>query len=414
MPTEIDKDLLNALKAAKGGTPMQFAFVSKGTEGKLLVGKKVAPKAIADAKKEVGGTAVVRGRLVVEDGVLVFEVAKEPPGTLAAQLKRRLKEDAGLTMPVETRVKADAEAQVDGEGGAVPAAPPPPPNGAVPPPPADAAKAAVLKRLNALGAGIKAALAGPGAARVQTLFVAINGHVKGNDFAQAGTTLDELEALVTGAAPSESGPGAEYEALLARLTPDVKRCLKEQRGDTGKIRALLGFAQGKAEAGNHAAAVQSLQALQALVAVALAAGAAPEGGSDGVVELAKNRLRWKKASDKVADQLTELKETALDEIDEPDAPSVAKKLDVLGKRLEDFGGRLSDALDAVANGDGAARLKASGAAADLAEEYLAFVEKSALLRHAVAHPFDSAAVEAESELAAPLRQLVKQLKAARA
>src|SRR5262249_30285376 len=104
MAATIDKDLVTALKAAKGGKPMQFAMLPKGTEGKLLVARKIPPKEIAEQKKAVGATSVIKGRLVGEDGTLVFEVAKAPPATLLAQLKHRIKQDAGLTGPVEIRV----------------------------------------------------------------------------------------------------------------------------------------------------------------------------------------------------------------------------------------------------------------------------------------------------------------------
>ena len=48
---EIDNDLVAALRAARGGKPMQFAYLVKGAEGSLLVAKKLSAKEIADAKK---------------------------------------------------------------------------------------------------------------------------------------------------------------------------------------------------------------------------------------------------------------------------------------------------------------------------------------------------------------------------
>ncbi len=207
MANTIDKDLQAAIKQAKAGRPMRFAYVAKGMEGKLLLGKTITPKETAEAKKEVGGGQVYLGKCVGEDGTLFFEVVKEPPASLAAQIKRRLKEDAGLTLPVEFRTKADAEAEDAAEapeGAAVPPAPPPPP------PEPDAARAALMKRLNGLGAPLKAALAGPQGPRVQALFVSVNGFLKSNDFAQAAKALDELEPLVA-AAPAAAPPAAAKE-----------------------------------------------------------------------------------------------------------------------------------------------------------------------------------------------------------
>ena len=133
MAATIDKNLTNALKLARGGKPMQFAFLPKGSEGKLLAGKKIPPKEIAETKKATGATALFKGRCLGEEGTLVFYVAKEPPGTLRGQLKRRLKDEAGLTCPVEIRVRADAEAE-PAEGEAEEATG----QAAAPPPAADA------------------------------------------------------------------------------------------------------------------------------------------------------------------------------------------------------------------------------------------------------------------------------------
>src|SRR5688572_5073721 len=107
---EVDDKLVKSLRQAKT-TPMFFAFVAKGAnDGALIVSKKKIPvKEINEAKAESGGKKVFKGRCQGEDGKMVFEVAKEPPGTLAKQLKTVIHRAAGLTMMVETRVAADIE-----------------------------------------------------------------------------------------------------------------------------------------------------------------------------------------------------------------------------------------------------------------------------------------------------------------
>src|SRR5205823_6260996 len=73
--------------------------VAKGTEGKLLVDKKkISPKDAADAKKECGGGIIYKGRCKGEEGLLVFEIGKEPPGNLNALTKKTIKQTAGLTL----------------------------------------------------------------------------------------------------------------------------------------------------------------------------------------------------------------------------------------------------------------------------------------------------------------------------
>src|ERR1043165_8239007 len=94
MPTD-SAELASALKQAKK-KPMFFAFIAKGTDGVLMVDKKKIPqKEIAAAKKEGGGGTIFTGRCQDEEGTLVFEVAKDPPGPLSGQLKKIIKRDSG-------------------------------------------------------------------------------------------------------------------------------------------------------------------------------------------------------------------------------------------------------------------------------------------------------------------------------
>jgi hypothetical protein len=233
----MDQELQTALKQARGGKPLRFAFVANPTKGKLLVARQLPPKRVAEARKEAGGGAVFQGRCVGEDGTLFFEVAKEPPATLAGQLKRRIKEEAGLSWPVEIRVKADAEAEPADEA-QQPGAPPPPPPGAD--------GAAVMKRLGTLTPTIKAALAGPNASRVQALTVAANGLIKNKDFLQADKVLDELEPLLKAPPPPPPPPpGADGAAVMKRLgtlSPTIKAALAGP--NAARVQALTVAANG--------------------------------------------------------------------------------------------------------------------------------------------------------------------------
>jgi len=71
MADKVDTKLAASLKQARQA-PQRFAFVAKGAaEGKLLLGKKPVPApAVAEARKEVGGGLVFRGRCLGEDGNL--------------------------------------------------------------------------------------------------------------------------------------------------------------------------------------------------------------------------------------------------------------------------------------------------------------------------------------------------------
>src|SRR5262245_38221666 len=100
-----DAKLAAALKQARSG-PMFFAFIAKGaTDTVLLVGKKpIPPKEVNEARSSTGGKLIAKGRCHAEEGKMIFEVGKEPPPTLANQLKATIQRSTGLTMNVEVRV----------------------------------------------------------------------------------------------------------------------------------------------------------------------------------------------------------------------------------------------------------------------------------------------------------------------
>ncbi len=116
---EIDAELATAIKAAKTGKNMYFAMIAKGaTDGQLLVSKtKIPPAKINEAKKEAGGGTVIRGRCIGEDGIIVFQTAKEPAGTAETLAKKLIKTNAGLVLNVVFRVSADAEDEAEESAG---------------------------------------------------------------------------------------------------------------------------------------------------------------------------------------------------------------------------------------------------------------------------------------------------------
>ena len=107
---ELDKDLVDGLKAAKSKRAY-FALILKGSnDGALIVSKtKVPPTGIAEAKKKSGGSAVVQGFCSYEDGKYIFETAKEAPATAAQAVKIIAKRDAEMTISAEFRISTDPE-----------------------------------------------------------------------------------------------------------------------------------------------------------------------------------------------------------------------------------------------------------------------------------------------------------------
>ena len=113
-----DDELARAIKLAKSGKQHFFALIVKGGDSALSLSRKKVPAAtIAEMKKTAGGGAVVAGTCVGNDGTLVFTTPKAS-GTLAAILKKCIKEKAGLTIACDVKTAAEAEADEEEEDGA--------------------------------------------------------------------------------------------------------------------------------------------------------------------------------------------------------------------------------------------------------------------------------------------------------
>ena len=258
--------------------------------------------------------------------------------------------------------------------------------------------------------------------KMQTVLAYAEGKAGGGDYPAALKGLQALEALLRQAAPAaeqaatDSAAG-QWQARLQALTPLITRCLKEQLGDTNKIRAVFAFAQGKAAGQDYEAALKSLKPLEALIQQALAAAEQPSAGEVPlpILDFAKKQLDWKAAQQKVNSQVASLQKAIVAEIDDPDAAAVAGKLDAISKRLEGFTTGLVDALDDVLNAATAEDRSRTLKAADKAtEDYLQYAQTSELLFHATVNPFDGAVVEAETILTKPLKALLAQIRAASA
>jgi hypothetical protein len=113
---DIDAELVTALKQAKG-KKMFFAFIPKGAEGKLIVSKKkIPPKEIAEAKKEIGGGNPITGKCFGPLADMVFTVAKEPSPTVGAALKKVAKRETGLVVVPSFQLASDADAEEEESG----------------------------------------------------------------------------------------------------------------------------------------------------------------------------------------------------------------------------------------------------------------------------------------------------------
>src|SRR5882724_4200148 len=107
--SQIDHNLTTALRRARTNA-MNFALVLKGQEdGTLIVSRHpITPKTIALARPDLHGCHIFKGRCVGEEhDHLVFEIATDPPATLAKTLRDLVHRDTGLLLHVETRKRGD-------------------------------------------------------------------------------------------------------------------------------------------------------------------------------------------------------------------------------------------------------------------------------------------------------------------
>ena len=108
----VDKELMTAVRAAKSGKMHHFALVGK-TE--LSVARnRVSAAVVKDMKAAAGGGSVVTGTCVGGEDALVFTTSKASP-TLAAILKKCIKEKAGLTISCEVTAGDDDESEADAD-----------------------------------------------------------------------------------------------------------------------------------------------------------------------------------------------------------------------------------------------------------------------------------------------------------
>jgi len=434
-----DTLLANALKQAKT-KPMSFAFVAKGAEGKLLVNKiKIPPKDTADAKKSLGGGTIFKGRCLFENDVMVFEVAKEPPGTLANLIKKLIKNDAALTMNVLVRVNPELAEGDETEGGEPPAVPEAP--AAPVQPDAAAAEARYKDRLKALLPAVqKVAASHPQVAVQAKQAIGLgNNLVLAKNFAQANAQLDKVETLIKGASAASSAaptpaappvppaapaptaaptpaappaPGAvPQHDEAARFSARLKALAPKMLDAAATNSPLAAQAKHKAaEAGNffkakdYQQANAALDQAEALIQQALAAPAKdqqpPAAGTDvaGV---------WIKASDLVIGQITQLQDV-LRKSQDPDLLAIANQ--GVSGLIKDLQAGLRVGLTRFDQAQGDAKEKAKDKAESLVEDWqdtLASDRRIAMLDE---NPF-GVKVSVKQTLDAALKDIVQQLNA---
>lgn len=215
MPTDIDSELAANIKIAKTKR-MHFAFAAKGSsDGALVLAKsKVPPALITDAKKKSGGTQVIKGACFGEEGKLVFEMAKEPPTTLAAALKKVIQRDAAVTIPCICRIGTDPD------------------------------------------------LADDAVATASATATTTSATTTPSPATSAAQTAEKTTAPVP---PKAESYYSQYAAYHATLQPVVLQALKSNTGDTEKLKSVFNYARDQAAKKDYAKALQGLGAVDKLL-----------------------------------------------------------------------------------------------------------------------------------------------------
>jgi hypothetical protein len=415
---EVDAKLATALKAAKT-SPMFFALVAKGSaDGALLVSKgAVPPKQITEAKAKCGGGTAFQGRCFGEDGKMVFELGKEPPATLAKQIRLLAMRDAGVSLVVITRCNDELESEsAEDETDA-----PPTDNVAEPD-----LSAAYTTRLKAAGVAlVKAAKTDLAvAARLKPLFAKATALIGQKAFAEADGPLAELERGLTaspGAPPApppktSAPPTQEADTLTARLkklAPQYLVAIKAVDPETLKqLQNLFSLANNLLKKGDFAMCGVAVTKLEALVSKGPTAGpSAPTQPKGAKVAYAQLRLAWDAAQKGVQSELKKLEKAILEAFkNEPFAPELPKHVHKLNAVLDGFQGNLGDVLDDALNAtDDAKRRQHQEAAVALIKQYRNYVNSDPFIKDVEKNPF--VPVNITKSLSTTLELLAKRLEA---
>jgi hypothetical protein len=360
------KDFLKKVLASKGEKKFFFAYGAgkrkdKKGEGELAVRGKKPKKAdveaeLLDAGDVFEGVCWIGNRPENSETVYFQARGKKLSTALVTKMIKTAKTTTGRqydfqipSAEEEARAAKLPEGEEDtGPAGVLPPAPPP---GAAAPPPPPPGGAAVLKRLNAMSANIKAALGGPAAARVQSLLVGVNGLIKNKDFVQAWKALDELESLLTQVQTAPPPPpagrtepkpagadlGQKWRERFAELEPRYQEVLKTQPANAGALRAAMDFANASAEKGDFAKALAALTRLEALLEAARTLGKETDVIPEGIVkqrveQLEKAAQRWHEVHFQSIEGLESLMQQ-LRADDDPDLHEIANRVDVLTKEI---------------------------------------------------------------------------------
>ena len=293
---EKEKDIqhLKKMLSMARKAPINFGIAlgsEKPEDLAFLAHQRKDPKSLRKhARTETGNSKGAHGEMTVDGKKLLFICQDSPPGPLTKAMKLFLR---GLKVPLspEFRVPDEAVAPAKAASAA----------------PAEAAEAAEEAAADATPAAREAAPASDG-------------------------KIDAAEA--------------EWNRRHEKARLATVKILKAGLGDSDKIRAVLSFAQGKAETGNYAVGLKALDTLEKLL-VAAVKGKAGGGKGDIAAGIVKKRkfliTRWQKVPAEVKVELGNLKSAIAANVPDEDPGELCAAIET---SLDKLIGEIQSAIDA--------------------------------------------------------------------
>lgn len=233
------------------------------------------------------------------------------------------------------------------------------------------------------------------------------------------TDGDEEEGDATGSETGTTHDAAAktaYQQKLTKVGQVASVALKKNHPEATKVRALLAFAQEKADKlGDFAAASKALDALVNLLQANAGKEPVDETAQDqtpdkpSFVGYAKARLSWLEARQQVSADLKKLEKAILEAYQGSEvfneAQAATRQLDAVLKTLDES---LADKLDEGLNAaDPAARSRINSQASALIGKYLRFIHTNPLMAEIDDNPF--VPLNTQETLSSMLRDLDRQL-----
>jgi len=354
--------------ARRGALNFGVCMGKKPEDTVMILHRKKPPETLQRLAKKDGDTAKTTcGIIEVAGKKANLQCLDDPPPGLPKALKRFFADTVGMALKV-TLVSADGTVlESDGDDDEVStAARDAPEEGdeVVTAAPEEAEEAGPDPRLAALTASAKelagqiGTVADPATrAKLVEAFKKIVERINRGDADTAEPALQKLQAMVArfagapapGTVTPDMGETPEpdgWAAIAAKTEPQVLAALKANHHEAAKIRAIWGFAQEKAEAGDTASAIKAVERLAPLLADT--ATPAKDAPPTNVVAFQRSRILWIDAKKSMQSDMEKFRASvAQQSADDSDQTDIMAAVDNLVKEFSAFDTKLEDVLDEI-------------------------------------------------------------------